>query len=238
MGLFDLPAPVLSFIDGQATRLLPPALMLLVWAAAAAILSMEAYRALSPQRSITALRTRLTRAQNRLAGYDGPFEGAWPLIRRMLGLALKRVGVVLPASLAASIPLLMLIIWLDGSYAREMPPPGETVEVTAPGEFSGQWVEGETGARAVVSNGTGETVADVPVAAPIPVVHKKRWWNVFIGNPAGYLDDDAPVDRIDITLPRREMVQAGPSWLRRWEIVFFPALIVMALAIKSVRRIE
>ncbi|ESR22704.1 hypothetical protein [Lutibaculum baratangense] len=237
MGLLDLPAPLFSWVDGQLGRLLPTVLVVVLWAVVASFASMELYRALSPQAKIAGLRTRLADAQARLAGYDGPFEGAGPLIREMLGLALKRVIVVLPSTLIASLPLLMLIIWLDSSYGRDLPAAGQRVEVTAPPGYSGEWVDGAPRLARITSD-SGETVAEVPVEAPVPVIHKRRWWNALIGNPAGYLSEQLPIDWITLDLPGREMLSAGPWWTRRWEFVFFPALVLMSLALKHVRRIE
>lgn len=238
MGLFDLPAPGLSWLDGSVLAALPAPLRLVLWAVAAAVLSMEAYRLLSPQAKVAAMRRDLAQAQARLTAYDGSFDGAWPLIQRMLGLALGRVGLVLPATLVATVPLVMLLVWLDGAYAHRFPHASEPVSVTAPGDFQGHWVEGGGAPQALIADRDGATVAMVTVAAPIPVLHKPRWWNALIANPAGYLPADAPVDHITLALPRREVLAVGPAWLRRWEIMFFPALIIAAFAYKAARRIE
>ncbi|WP_414833062.1 hypothetical protein [Afifella sp. YEN Y35] len=238
MGLLDLPAPLFGWIDGQLSHILPSFLVVLIWASVASIASMELYRLLSPQARIAELRVALKGAQERLSEFDGPFDEAGGLIRNMLGLALKRVFLVLPSTLIASLPLLTLILWLDSSYARTLPPEGQSVTVRASGNFGGEWVEDRPAPRAIVKDASGATIADVPVKAPVPVVHKKQWWNYIIGNPIGYLADEAPVDEIEIDLPKREIVTAGPSWARGWEIIFFPALILMSFAAKSIRRIE
>lgn len=239
MGLLDLPAALFTWLD-QFLGLLPPAIRLLLWAAVAALASMELYRLLSPQQRVAELKLALEGAQRGLAAYDGPFEGAWTLIRRMLGLALRRVIIVLPATLAASLPLLLLIIWLDTAYNRTFPPAGQAVAVKVAGDYNGQWVDpdGATPPRARVLSDNGGTVADVPVGAPISVLHKHQWWNALIGNPAGYLEDSAPFDRIEIDLPRQEFLSVGPAWLRGWETIFFPALILIALGFKVTRRIQ
>lgn len=239
MGLLDLPAGLFAWLDHSLDRL-PDMARLLFWAALAAIASMELYRLLSPQRRIAQLKLALQDAQQRLTAYDGAFDGAWTLIKRMLGLALGRVAIVLPATLVASLPLLVLIIWLDGAYGRTFPPPHETAAVSVPAGFEGRWIggEGSQPPRARVLTGSGDTVADLPIAAPIAVMHKHQWWNALIGNPAGYLEDSAPFDRIEIDLPRREVLPFGPAWLRGWEMVFFPALILLALGFKMARRIQ
>jgi len=239
MGLLDFPAPLFAWIDRAAASVMPPALVLLVWAALGAAISMELYRLLSPEMRVARLKSDLRSAQLELARYDGPFEGAWPLIRRMLRLAFTRVGTVLPASLGASLPLLVLIVWLDGAYARMFPPIGSDVAVmTIPSDLSGRLEANQMPPRLVVTDNNGMTVADVPVQAPIPVLHKWRWWNALIGNPAGYLDPQVPIERVDVELPRQQVIQVGPDWARRWEAVFFPVLVILAFGLKIARRIE
>lgn len=239
MALFDLPAALFGWMDGLLSAL-PPLVRLLLWAMLGALVSMEVYRLLSPQARIARLKTELAEAQKRLSDFDGEFADAGPLIGRMLALALKRVWVVLPATLAGTVPLIALILWLDTSYARNYPQPGQDVAVEAGGDFQGRWEWPETDAppTARITAANGETVEEVRVEAPVPVIHKKRWWNVIIGNPAGYLSEASPVDAISLDLPRLEVHHAGPAWLRRWEVLFFPALILIALSFKTVRRIQ
>lgn len=240
MGLLDLPAPLLGEIDLLLAALLPPVVRVVLWAALGALLSMELYRLLSPQGRIAALKLELRGAQQRVAGFDGELAEAWPLLRRMLGLALKRIALVLPATLAASLPLLVVVIWLDGSYGGAYPAPGRAVAVEVDGAMEGRWIEGANGEppRAAVLDAQGGTVAEVPIQAPVPVIEKRHWWNLLIGNPAGYLPDDLPVERLELDLPRQEIVGLGPAWLRGWEPAFFLALVVFAVALKAARRIQ
>src|SRR5690606_10223294 len=113
MGLFDLPSPFLSLIDGWLGNFLPAWVRVLLWAALGAFVSMELYRLASPQKRIAGIKAALRQAQERVSGFDGEFEDAWPLIRRMLSLAFRRVALVFPATILASLPLLFVILWLD-----------------------------------------------------------------------------------------------------------------------------
>lgn len=240
MGLLNLPHPVLDWLDGLLTGFLPPLARLLLWSVLAALLAMELYRLLSPQRRLTAIKQQFREAQRRLNDYDGPFEGAWPLIGGVLGLAFRRIGLVLPATLAASLPLLMVIVWLEATYAYHFPdePEAVAVEVPAPG-FEGRLENSAaTPPRALVTDLEGGVVAEVLLHAPIPLLHKWSGWNLLLGNPAGYLPPDAPVDRVTLDLPRLEVLPLGPAWLRGWEPSFFLALLAFALLLKFVRRIE
>jgi hypothetical protein len=239
VGLLDLPAPLLSTVDDWLAPVLPPAARLVLWAAVAALLCMELYRLLSPQERIADTRLALADSRQRLDRFDGEFHDAWPHMRQTLGLALRRIGLVLPATFAASLPLLVLIVWTDNRYGPIYPPPDAAVSVQVPGAYEGRWVGGAGGVpHARVVDRAGNPVAEVPVAKPAAVIHKRRWWNALISNPAGYLSDALPFDRIDISMARRQILPVGPDWIRGWEPLFFAAMVAFALAFKTVRRIE
>lgn len=116
MGLLDLPAPALSAVDGLLSPFLPPVTRLFLWAAVGAVLSMELYRLLSPQSRIAATKQAFDVARRRVSGFDGEFEEVWPDIRRVILLALRRIALVFPATVVASLPLVFVILWLDGHY--------------------------------------------------------------------------------------------------------------------------
>lgn len=238
MGLFDLPSPFLSLIDGWLGNFLPAWVRLLLWAALGAFVSMELYRLASPQKRIAGIKVALRQAQERVSGFDGEFEDAWPHIRRMLSLAFRRVALVFPATILASLPLLFVILWLDSHYGNMFPPENEPVEVAVADGYEGRWIDnGGSAPHAEILNREGTPVAEVPVENPVPVIHKRQWWNLLIGNPAGYLDDQLPFDRIDIALPRQEVLPFGPEWLRGWEILFLGSMMLFALLLKRVRGI-
>lgn len=240
MGVLDLPGPLFAWLDSHLGSVLPPVAMLVLWGLLGAVVSMELYRLLSPQGRIADLKRRLREAQRQLSGFDGEFDEAMPLIGRTLGLALRRIAVVLPATLAASLPVLALIIWVDSTYGRSFPAPGEPAPLSTEAPYHGQ-LKAEPQAdraRAEVLDEHGTVVAEVEMKAPVPVVHKKRWWNVIIGNPAGYIDRSAPVEHITVALPRQEFLTAGPAWLRGWEMIFFAALVMSSFAVKAARRIQ
>lgn len=240
MGLLNLPQPLFEWIDKTLLGFLPPLVRLLLWSILAALLAMELYRLFSPQARIAAVKEHFREAQRRLNDYDGPFEEAWPLIGNVLRLALRRVWLVLPATLAASLPLLMVIVWLDASYGHRFPAPSEQVAVeVADEDFGGQLRREAAGPpRAVLLDAAGNSVTEVILQAPIPLLHKWQAWNLLLGNPAGYLPEDAPVERIQLDLPRLEVLSFGPSWLRGWEPTFFAALMIFAFLLKYLRRIE
>ncbi|MDX8464037.1 hypothetical protein, partial [Mesorhizobium humile] len=129
MGLLDMPSPVLSALDNWLTPVLPSSAKLVLWAALGAFLGMELYRVISPQKRIAEIKLAYARTQQSVADFEGEFQEAWPLLRRMLALALQRVALVFPATIAASLPLLLVVVWLDSRYGDVYPPPDASVGV-------------------------------------------------------------------------------------------------------------
>lgn len=235
-GLLDLPSPLLSMLDSWL-GFLPAVVRILIWAAVAAALSMELYRLLSPQRRIAELRDEVREAQVTLNNFDGPFEEAWVHIRRMLVLALKRVGLVVPGTLIAALPVLFVLVWAEGRYGGTYPPEGQEVSVSVDGNYQGQWVSSEEPPAARISDDSGAEVATLPLTEPVGTLHKKRWWNVLVANPAGYVPADAPFDNVSIALPRQHFLPFGPDWIRGWQPIFIVSLFVFALGLKTARGI-
>jgi len=241
MGLFDLPAPLFSIPTALLSGFFPPVLLILLWGVIGGIVGVELYRLLSPQRRLTVLKSELSAAQQQLATYDGEFAGAWPLMGRLLRLAFGRLALVLPAAVLSSLPVLALIVWLDTGYSRSLPPAGQPVAATtSSADFEARWNGGSGNdvPHVVVTDRAGQTVADVAVGAPVDRIEKRRWWNLFFGNPLGYLPAEGAIDHVDLALPRRELIDVGPTWARGWEPIFFAALLLCAIPFSLLRRVQ
>jgi len=242
MGVFDLPAPLLAWLDGGLGQIAPPTLRLIFWGLVGGAASMALYWLLSPQRELAGTKAEAAQARRSLDAYDGDFAEAWPLIRRVFGLALRQLRLVLWPALAAAAPALCLFAWLSSAYGYSFPGALASIDVkTAPGELQAQLVTPAPGApehQIVVADQAGRVVGMVPWAAPIATIHKRQWWNILFGNPAGYLPADSEVERIELGLAPNEYLPFGPSWLRPWYAVFFAALLAGSLAVKFVGRVE
>ncbi|WGF87429.1 hypothetical protein [Marinivivus vitaminiproducens] len=243
MAFFDLPGPFFSQLDTLLDATIPPSVRLVLWAIAAAAVSMGLYRAISPQGRIAQAQAEVVEARRVLNGFDGEFADAWPLMKRMLGASLRHVGLVTGPAIAASLPVLFLLVWLSTAFGYVFPGDDDLVDVRVePTNHAAVWVgpgQSPDGPRVQVREPENDAVlADLPLAAPVTVLHKRQWWNTLVGNPAGYLPDEVPLDRIEIGLPRQEVLSFGPAWLRSWEALFFTALVLSSLAIKLVFRIR
>ncbi|QBQ56089.1 hypothetical protein [Nitrosococcus wardiae] len=235
MGLFDLPAPLFDAIDG----LLPPAWRLWLWGLAGGAASMGLYWLLSPQQRITQNKCELAEARQALNRFEGEFAEAAPMIKRMLGLAFKQVGIVAIPALIAMLPVLFLLAWMSTSYAHHWPEPGEKVEGrTTPEGFRAEWLASNSAAHVLITDESGTRLANHPMTAPVPVLHKRQWWNVLLGNPVGYLPPDLPVESVEFVLPQKEYLGFGPDWMRGWEFSVLMSIFIGALGLKLGFRIQ
>jgi hypothetical protein len=248
MGVFDVPAPLFAWLDGYMSYSAPPTARLVLWGIISAAVSMGLYWLLSPQRKIAQTKARALKARRALDSYEGDFAGAWPHMREMLRLSLKQVGIILWPAVVASLPVLCLLVWMSTAYGYHYPALGAKVKVrTFPVQRQARIVAspGNQELRAhpqvphvELRNEQNKIVRVVPLSAPVPTLHKRQWWNTLFGNPAGYLPDNARIDRIEIDLPPQRFLGFGPSWMRSWEFLFFTVLIVASVVIKIVFRIK
>lgn len=239
MGIFDMPAPLLAWVDHHAAMVMPAWLRLALWGGIGALVSMVLYRQLSAQDKIVRGKNELNQAKQRLNAFDGEFNEAWPLMRDMLNQALRQVMRVGWPAIVASLPLLFLLSWLSNTFGYAFPPAGTSVQIqTVPGRYEAVWVDPPAGnatdlPRIVVFDENHIQVAETQMQAPVPVIHKRQWWNGLFGNPVGYLPVRAPVERIQPGLPRQQHLAFGPQWMRGWEFIFFVSLLVVSIILKK-----
>jgi hypothetical protein len=240
VGLLDLPAPLFAGLDGLLSNLASPTLRLVIWGVIAAVVSMGAYWLLSPQKRIAQAKADAIAARRELDGYDGEFAHAWPLIGRVLSAAVRQLGLVTGPAVLASLPVLALLIWLSTAYGYAFPSATDIPVRTLPeaGAARAEPVQAPSGHQVVVLDDTGNVVQRIALSAPVPTIHKRQWWNAFVGNPIGYLPDSSPLESIELGLPQREYLTVGPAWLRAWYVVFLGVLLAVSLAIKFAARIE
>ena len=253
MGLFDLPAPLFATIDGVLGMALPPVARLVFWGILAGWLTMMVYRRLSNQEKIGELKAQQKGQQKKIAEFDGEFEELMPLIRHTLALGFKQLGLALGPALLSTVPVLFLIVWVAGAFGNEAPAAGSMVHLTAePTNDDIHW-SSVTGVEIAEDGwqarwpGTGQslTMTDgrqslltLPLEYNIPVIHKKKWWNLLMANPIGYLPENGKTEVIHIDLPEQVIIGFGPGWMRGWMFSFFLTFLLSSLGFKFLLRID
>ena len=254
MGIFDVPFPVFDWLDGALRGILPPLAAIVFWGVLGAIVSMALYQVFSRQALLARVSAEAAAGRWALIRYDGEFAGFLALTRKTLGLSFRQLRLALGPALPASIPLISLLAWLSQAYGYGFAAPGATLAVRIhPPEAAVTWEPPATragdrtawqvvwppeGQRVRLLDGGGREVFALPPAAPVTVIHKRRWWNLLLGNPIGYLPDDGGLDRVEMELPALAYHDIGPGWMRDWEAAFFAALLLCSLAIKFAFRIR
>ena len=252
MGLFDLPGPLFTALDSLMSGL-PAFARLLIWATFTGIISMLLYWLCSAQEKTGEAKERAIAARKAMASYDGTeMDEMLPLAKESLVASLKHFGIVLGPALLSSLPALAIIVWVSGAFGYQQPAPGsEVISYTVPtvaindatevadsngAAWTLTWpAEGES--RELVA-ANGEVLTSLPLNAPIPVVHKKLWWNSLIANPNGYLPDEYEVEAVYFELGSMEFLSFGPGWVRGWEFSYFVLLILVSLGVKVAFKIH
>ncbi len=241
-GLLDLPAPLFNGFDAALAIALPPIARLVVWALIGAAGSMLLYYLLTPQRRIGEAKQEAADARRRLNTFDGAFADAGPLIRDQFKTSFRHIGLVLPGTLLASLPVLCMLVWLETAFGHAYPPPNQAPAIiTQPASVPTRWVEpGEPGVppQVQVLDSGNDVIAAFELHVPVSIIHERQWWNWLIGNPVGYLRDEGPVNQIHIELPSKRYLAFGPPWIQSWLAVFLPVLVITSLLIHRFSRIK
>ena len=255
MGVIDLPGPLFDVVEGLL-GFLPTLLRLCIWSVVAGAASMLLYGVMSPQKRIAAVKVELKAAQAEMTAADESFAELMELTQKSLKLSFKHLGLVFGPALISAIPMICIMAWASNQYGYTMPAAGDPVAVTTVPEDAVQQLTWRGGATPTLEDTTwtvpwpgpegvtealhssGNALLALPLPAPVPTVHKKVWWNSLLGNPAGYLADDAPVEVVFLELPSQNHLPFGPGWLGHWLTVFLVVSVTGALVTKSVFKIH
>lgn len=253
MGLLDLPAPLLDAVDGALGVVLPPLIRLIAWGVLAGWLTMLLYRRLSNQEKIGRLKAEQKAQQKLIAEFDGEFSDLVPLIRKTLGTGFRQLGLALGPALLATLPVLVVVVWVAGEFAYDLPQPGAEVRfeaepvagdiawepASAAVETEGGWTVDWPEADAGVSMTGGERILlRLPLDEAVAVIHDRRWWNWLMANPLGYLPEDLATRAVHIGLPERNYLAFGPDWMRGWMFSFFLTFLLASVAFKILLKID
>ncbi len=259
MGLFDLTAPLFSWLDSLMLSL-PDLFKLIIWGIVAGYGSMWLFKRFSNQEKIQKLKSQVKINQKKMAEFEGEMSDLLPLVGQTLKLAFKQLGSALGPALLVSIPVIFLLAWLSNNYGLIQPVADEPYlaevhvaegvnfdsekynwENTASARFGSDdqawgfnWPENNLALRL----NQGETnILNISSDSISPLVHKRQWWNWLIGNPMGYLPADSEIDQLMFNFRQKKIIEIGPSWMHGWMFTFFMSFLVFSLAFKFILKI-
>jgi hypothetical protein len=256
LGILDWPGIVFGLINDVLLLALPLPVTLVFWAFVSGWATMWVYWATSNQDKLAALKPQVKAVQDKLKTYDGEFSGLIPLIRENFRLSGRHIGLAIGPALIAGIPVLFVLVWGSNEFGAYFPEPGEPVNVEVSSESverdadNWRWIGTESrhlpsavdeplrwrlawpDDTARLETAGGKAALELPLESPAPIIHERQWWNLLIGNPAGYLPDDNPADTVRMGLPTHEILPIGPDWMRGWLFTYFVVLIAVSLGFK------
>ena len=221
-----------------------------IWGTVAGILAMAIYRLASDQAAIRALKeeTRILRRKMLDPSLETRKEFAILArqnLRASLGLLRK---VLLPAFLSV-LPVALIMLWLNTYHGYAIPkdasllpvtivPAGTNVDIYPAGLVQ----ESAQGILVIPPKDRSEEIsffADGQIiysgalfSAPVPVISKKKWWNLVLGNRAGYITSSSSIEEIHFAFPRNRLFEGFPSWVAGWELTFFLSAMFSGLVVK------
>lgn len=257
--LFDLLSPLLSRFDRvlSDSLALAPVWRIAFFAALASVVSMGLFKRLSRQDELARLKQEIKAVQKTLVGKDRENADLKTDLLQNLRLTGRQLWLSFWPALVASIPVLFLLAFSSNQFGVEAPTAGSRVYVTpiglqhSPMEYQWQGVNAqwdarkkawtfyqpESGQNALLVLGKQQQLS-LPTAVPASVLHKKYGWNFLLGNPAGYLDASASIERFEFNTPTQVIINWGPGWMRGWLFAFMLFLILFSVAIKRIWKIE
>ena len=185
-----------------------------------------------------------------MAKYDGEFDGLLPLIGRQFRLVFTQMRLTLGATLLAGVPILLMLPWLSNQYSHALPAAGSQVTLCVEPERSIAVLRADlelaalnaslgcrvivwpTTSRVATLRDSSQILLALPLNDAVPLIHQKKWWNVLIGNPLGYLPEQSDIHALQLGLPAQAVIGWGPAWLRGWEFVYFLGVLITSLLLR------
>ena len=246
MGILDFPGVALTWIDGAVAGVVPDTVRLVLWGVLAGVATMALYARISRQDRLADLKHQSRAARAALAAYDGDLSGAVDLAKDNLGIALARLRLALVPALVAGLPMLVVAVWMSGSYAYERLADGARIAmVTVADDASGTratnavaTVTADDGGALAVVDGQGVPIVSLAQGRLSDTIHRWQWWNLLIGNPAGYLPADSAVTEVTVALPQARYLPGVPDWMAGWEFLYLLTTTLASLATKLLLRLD
>lgn len=241
-------------LDGILAQWLPAIVRFVFWGLLSGVLALALYALLSNQQKLARIKKEIKSLQRSLLTEDlsaGEFK---TLGVRNLVLSLTLLKSVLVPGLVSAVPVLLVAFWLSIYYSYEPLTPGNTIDVQVKPRLNHLHIEPlsavahEGAPIRLVVPAAGQSITffdrEEPAYVWLPerplteAVQKEQWWNTVLADEAGYVRTDSEIETIRFGLERARFVRSTPVWMSTWELPYFLAVLVAALAVKIGFRIE
>ncbi len=250
MGFFDLAVPLLDAAYDVLPTLPSPLLVTIILGFTCGAGSMWLYAAISPQAELTVLKNRVRELRQAISDTDDEDE-LLNLTRQLLAASFAHLRKVILPVVLSSIPVLFVAVWIDRQFSLVEPQPGRIVAINweppsiavhpesadlveAPGGLELTW----PGSGHVTVPTVAADTIQLTMERPPALLHKRQWWNILFGNPAGYLPDQAGIDQISVEWPQRHWLPWGPPWASGPLAVFFVIIFAISMIIKTAVKLQ
>ena len=248
--------PIFDKIDYWISLLLPFVIQNLFWGIIAGTFAFIIYWLLSDQDCISNIKNDMKDLRKKM--FDSSLEDKAEynsLAKKNLSLSFKLLGkILLPATLSI-LPVVIIAIWYDMNHSFIIPFEQDKVAVSSlpiaidfnvePYEISSNDIDGNTFIYPVhpldkisFFNKNGLIYSDAPFSKPIPYITKRKWWNLILGSPIGYLYDEANIEVLIFDYPEKVVFNKIPKIINGWELLFFLGIFITALPLRIIFKVK
>jgi uncharacterized membrane protein (DUF106 family) len=248
MSIANCTFPVLGEVDHFFAELFPPFIRVCIWGIISGSMSIGVYALLSPQKLIREKKSKIAELQRAfLKADDVEFRMVIALSVRNLKQSFSMLGMVLGPTILSLVPNLIILVWINVFYSYEEPIAGTPVSMAAvPASIVLTVIENgvpviksdsgaawpENGHYVSIIGPDGIELTRLPHHPPVSAVRKWRWWNILLGNDAGYIPQHSAVEEIHFDLKRWHLLNGFPKWLATWEFPFITSVFAWSVALK------
>lgn len=230
--------PLFSGIDQAIAEILPLWLRVWIWGILAGGATILLYAFLSQQKAIAWLKARSRELRKEMIRSDISGQEFRGLVKENLRVSLTLLLRVFVPGLVSALPVLVVAFCVMISSGYSLPAeddplvleiqsteqplrvqPSDLVLRNAEGKA---WLKPEAKGQRITLRLQDERIYTGRIFEyALPAIEKRKWWHAMLGSPIGYLMPRAAVDQVLIGVAPARVVPEVPSWLARWEWVYF-----------------
>lgn len=248
--------PIFDKIDGWTSNFLPFPLQNLLWGIVSGIFAFIIYLLFSNQSSISELKNKMKALRKKM--FDSSLDDKSEynsLAKQNLSLSFKLLSKIMLPALLSVIPVIIIAIWYDMNHSFIIPFFDDRVPISAtplsstldiqPNNLSEIDNKGDLYIRPKnindeisIFNNEVLIYSGKLFSKPIPFIIKKKWWNILLSSPVGYITDDSQIEVISINYPEKIIFNKMPHIINGWELFFFIGIFISALPLRIIFKVQ